>query len=145
MYETILVPTDGSEAAREAAEEAFDIASATGATVHVVYVVDEGALSVLLGGSRLSDVLEGLTEEGESATADLEEWGRERGVDVVGDVVRGVSVAEAISDYADRVAADVVIMSSHGRHGVEHFLGSTTERTLARVDVPVLVVPNPET
>ncbi|MFB6170085.1 MAG: universal stress protein [Haloarculaceae archaeon] len=143
MYETILVPTDGSEAARRAATEAFDIAAETGATVHLVYVVDEGATSVLFGGARLSDVLETLTEEGEEAVAALEAEADERGVDAVGDVVRGVSVAEAIDDYAERVEADLVVMSSHGRHGVEHVLGSTTERTLARAAVPVLVVPRP--
>lgn len=141
MYDTILVPTDGSEAARSAAMEAFRLAKETGATVHAVYIVDEGALSVLFGGSRLSDLLEELTEEGEQAVAELEDEAERQDVEVVTDVIRGVNVAETISDYADRVEADLVVMSTHGRHGVEHFLGSTTERTLERADIPVLVVP----
>lgn len=141
MYDTILVPTDGSETARAAAREAFRLGRETGATVHVVYVVDEGAMNVLFSGSRLSRLLENLTEQGREAVADLAEQGETEGLDVMTDVIRDVSVAEAIADYAVRVDADLVVMSTRGRHGVEHVLGSTTERTLERASVPVLVVP----
>lgn len=38
MYETILVPTDGSEGAQAAVDEALDVAAKYDATVYVVFV-----------------------------------------------------------------------------------------------------------
>ncbi|MFC7177608.1 universal stress protein [Halosegnis marinus] len=138
MYDTILVPTDGSEVAVRAAREAFDLARATGATVHVVFVVDESASSFLLSGDSMAQVLDALEAEGESAV--------ERALAAAGDVptettvVRGMKVSEAIEEYVDRHGIDLVVMGTRGRHGVDHLLGSTTERVLANVGVPTLVV-----
>ncbi|HKJ60053.1 MAG TPA: universal stress protein, partial [Halobacteriales archaeon] len=42
MYETILVPTDGSTEGDKGAREAVDLAAALGATLHGLYVVQEG-------------------------------------------------------------------------------------------------------
>ncbi len=50
-------------------------------------------------------------------------------------------VAEAILDYADRTAADLIAMSTHGRSGLGRWLmGSVAERVLHAAKVPVLLV-----
>jgi nucleotide-binding universal stress UspA family protein len=50
----------------------------------------------------------------------------------------------AIGTYADEHRMDLLIISTHGRHGVERFLmGSTTERVLRTAHCPVLSVHPP--
>lgn len=139
MYDTILVPTDGSEVSERAAREAFELARAVGATVHVLFVVDESASSFLLTTDTMSQVLTALQDAGDQATADVAALAGDD-VEVETAVVRGMSIHGAIVDYVEDNNVDLVVMGTRGRHGVEHLLGSTTQRLLTTVDVPVLVV-----
>jgi len=36
--------------------------------------------------------------------------------------------------------ADIVVMGSHGRHGIEKLLGSVAQKVLSHAHVPVMVV-----
>lgn len=138
VYDTILVPTDGSEISIRAGREAFGLARELGATVHVLFVIDESASSFLLSGETMSNVLDELRSRGEDA---IEATTAEAAsVDVVTEMVRGVKVVDAITEYAEANDVDLVVMGTRGRHGVDHLLGSTTERVLARIDRPTLVV-----
>jgi nucleotide-binding universal stress UspA family protein len=57
-------------------------------------------------------------------------------------IVRAALPAQAIVDVAWEQNADLVVMASHQRHGVNRWLnGSITEEVLARTSVPLLVVP----
>jgi nucleotide-binding universal stress UspA family protein len=50
-------------------------------------------------------------------------------------------VHEGIVDTADAIGADLIVMGSHGRSGIEKLLlGSVTQRVLQDAKVPVLVV-----
>lgn len=139
MYDTILVPTDGSEISERAAEEAFALAREFDATVHVLFVIDESASSFLFTPGRMADVLAAFRDEAEAAT-DAAAALADDDVDVVVDIVRGMSVDGTIVDYATDNGVDLVVMGTHGRHGVEHLLGSTTQRVLTSTPIPVLVV-----
>lgn len=46
-YRRLLVPTDGSDVARRALDEAITVANLTGATIHVRYVVDDTTIAEL--------------------------------------------------------------------------------------------------
>ena len=51
------------------------------------------------------------------------------------------SPIEAIRKLAHDECADLIVMGSHGRRGLERFVvGSTTEGVIRERDVPVLVV-----
>jgi nucleotide-binding universal stress UspA family protein len=55
--------------------------------------------------------------------------------------VFGDSPANEILGAARKVKADLIVMASHGRKGIEALLlGSETQKVLARTQVPVLVV-----
>ena len=140
MYDRILVPTDGSDPAMAATEHALAIAERFGATVHAVYVVDTDGIAHEAPELGL-DVLRGaLREEGEAATGTVETRAEARGVDVTAAVVEGIA-EDAIVDYADDHGIDLIVMGTHGRHGVDRYLvGSVTERVVRRTDVPTLVV-----
>ena len=50
-----------------------------------------------------------------------------------------------IAELAAREAVDLVIMSTHGRTGLDHILlGSVTEKVIAHASRPVLAIPAPK-
>ena len=56
-------------------------------------------------------------------------------------VGEGHAVQEGISRALESTGADLLVMGSHGRRGIEKLvLGSVTQRVLGLVRVPVLVV-----
>ncbi|MOA48073.1 Universal stress protein [compost metagenome] len=56
-------------------------------------------------------------------------------------MIDGHVVHEGIVDTAIAIAADLIVMGSHGRSGIEKLLlGSVTQRVLQDATMPVLVV-----
>ncbi len=136
MYDRILVPTDGSDCARAAADHAITLAGDHGATVHALYVVH---LRPSLE-PNLEVVLDTLEAVGEEALADIAAQGEAAGVEVVTATREGLP-HEEICDYAEREGMDLVVMGTHGRTGIERVvIGSTAERVVRRSTVPVLTV-----
>lgn len=63
------------------------------------------------------------------------------GIGVTVSVVWGQHPADAITDLAASGAADVIVMATHGRTGLSHFLtGSVAEAVIRKADRPVLVI-----
>lgn len=139
MYDTILHPTDGSEASMAAADHAIELAASHGATLRLLYVVDVSSLAADDFGTVL---LENLEQTGRTALEDLAERAEAAGVEAVTAVETGTPHREIIDD-ALASAADVVVMGTHGRTGLDRFLlGSVSERVVRSAGVPVLVVPS---
>jgi nucleotide-binding universal stress UspA family protein len=137
MYDSILVPTDGSEESMDALEEAIDLAKLTDATLNVLFVADTAQDSVTVVGT---DVIDALEREGEEIVSEVVERARESGVDVESEVVQG-DPSKAIVDYAETIGADVIVMGTHGRRGLSRMLlGSVTETVIRTSPVPVLSV-----
>jgi nucleotide-binding universal stress UspA family protein len=138
MYETILVPLDGSGPSDAALDEAIELASAVDATVHALYVVDERVLhATQLDAGGLVRAYE---KEGERIVSKAADAGEDAGIDVVTAVEHG-SPHRTILRYADDHDVDVVVMGTHGRRGLERYLiGSVTERVVRMADIPVLTV-----
>lgn len=137
MFDTILLPTDGSEGARVAIQTAIDYASAFDATIHALYVVDERFVE-----DEYDVVVERAEQRAERALDEVAELAANGGVPVKRHLRRGSpheQILDAIGDYG----ADVVVMGTHGRTGLDRFvhLGSTTERVVRHADVPVVTVP----
>jgi nucleotide-binding universal stress UspA family protein len=139
MYDSILVPTDGSDGAITAAAHAIELAQVHDATIHVLYVVDV-RMSPISSGMDREEVMELLDENSEDPTAAVVAQATEAGVDSESDVQVGVPY-EAICEYADVEGMDVIVMGTHGRTGIDHALfGSTTERVVRTAGVPVVSV-----
>jgi nucleotide-binding universal stress UspA family protein len=141
MYDTIVVPTDGSENARRAADHAVDIAARTGATVHALSVVDATRLGPFTPTDiDVSEIRSSLRREAEEATEGVVERCRAASVDCIAAVRVGVP-HEAIREYSDEVDADLVVVGTHGRTGLPRaVLGSVAERVVRASDAPVLTV-----
>ncbi|MCG2829062.1 universal stress protein [Methanothermobacter sp. K4] len=130
MFERIMVPTDGSEYAAKAEDLAIELAGRLGSVVVAVHVIDEKLIYPF-------DVLE---DEGKEILAAVQRKGREAGVQVDEVLVFG-SPAHDMKKIAEKTGADLVVIASHGRSGLEKLLmGSVAETTLKTVEVPVLLV-----
>lgn len=136
-YESLLIPTDGSDSSIRAAEHALELAGELDATVHVVSATDD---------SVLANVEESLGGEGQQTAA-------EAAVDAVVDAAEGHGVEdvethvgagapdEVILDYLEDHGIHAVVMGTTGRRGVDRvLLGSVAEKTVRSALVPVITV-----
>ena len=138
MYDTILLPTDGSEATTEAATHAFSHAEQYDATIHVLSVVELSSGPGVAG--RNEEKLDRQRRE-QMATAEqfIEEYAPED-VDVTVAVEFGSPVT-VITEYAEEVGADLAVMSTRARGGAARVVfGSVTEQVIQTGDTPVLAV-----
>jgi len=137
MYDRILLPTDGSDASNRAVEEAIGLAEATGAKLHVLFVVED----IPYAPEMMDDEVEArIRNIGEDALEEIRARADEAGVEVVTDLEEGAPHT-AILGYADEADIDAIVMGTHGRSGLDRYLlGSVTERIVRTADVPVLTV-----
>ena len=138
MYETILLPTDGSAGMELVMDHAVDLASIHGATLHALYVVDTASLTDLPLESSWEGVRNALEHEGETALEAVER--RAGDIEVRTTVLEG-SPAQDIVEFAVEEDCDLIVMGTHGRAGVDRWiLGSVAERVVRNSRVPVLTV-----
>ncbi|RXK49991.1 universal stress protein [Halorientalis pallida] len=137
MYDEILFPTDGSDGAAVALEHALEQADAHDAGVHVLFVANTTSLG---GGAVEGTTVESLRATGERVVADAVDRITDAGLVAESEVREGSPYRE-ILDYADEVAADMIVMGTHGRRGLDRYLlGSVTEKVVRSADVPVLTI-----
>ncbi|WP_254543149.1 universal stress protein [Halomarina pelagica] len=139
MFDHILVPTDGSDEAERAVDEAIALAAASDATIHALYVVDVRSYSTLSEESWMT-VQEAVEDAGERAVERIETRAKGEGLRVTTTLEPGVPHS-VILDYAERNDVDLIVMATHGRTGLGHvLLGSVTEKVVRGSPVPVLTV-----
>jgi len=136
MYDSILVPTDGSDHSDLATEHAMSLADRHDATVHALFVVEAA------GPQGHWDVaVEQQEAVGEAALDDAAALGEDHGVGVERHLRRGTP-SEEIVDAATDYDVDLVVMGTQGRTGFSRIAtaGSTTERVVRLTEIPTLVV-----
>jgi nucleotide-binding universal stress UspA family protein len=139
MFDTILVPTDGSDYARRAAEHGAALARASDAALHVITVVDlQVAGGPFSAGGLPEEDRDRRRQEGHRTVDRIEE-----GLDVPDlrtTVLDGAPV-ESVLEYAKNHEVDLLAMGTQGRTGLDRYVtGSVTESVLRRAEVPVLTV-----
>lgn len=144
LYKRILVPVDGSSISNQALQEALRIAKDQQAVMRLVHVVDEavvdGDIDGMLNYAALRDALK---QGGTRLLAKVAKTAKQAGVEAEIGLLDtlGERVAHAISEEAKRWQADLIVMGTHGRHGLDRlFMGSVAESTARLVDVPLLLV-----
>lgn len=146
MFSHILVSVDGSIASDRAVRTAAAMGRAFDAHVSVVCVVDPYPFSGV--GTDMTfaqdDYLNAATTEAKQAVNLARQLCEASGVQVSTSVLEGRSVYAAIIEAADAAGpagADLIVMGSHGRKGIEKLiLGSVTAQVLSHSHVPVMVV-----
>jgi len=141
VIKKILVPIDFSEHAEKALAVAVDLSRAIGASLHVVHVIPP----VPYLGPPLAPGPAFATELRTETRKAFDEYMaglKQRGIDATGTLVEGVAYAE-VNRVAAEMGADVIVMGTHGRSGLEHaLLGSVAERVVRTARIPVIVVPD---
>ncbi len=130
MFETIMVPTDGSKCSLKAENIAISIAKNFKAKLVVVHVIDE----------KLIYPFEVLEEEGNTILDEAARKGKDEDVDVEQVLIVG-SPAHDMEKIVEKTGADLVVIGTHGKTGIRKILmGSVAESTIKTVKVPVLLV-----
>lgn len=142
LIKTILFPTDFSQGARAAMEYAVAMAKDCQAKLILLYVIQDISIAEWYIPSSLSaaDLVEDMQK---SATKEMEKWqaeAKQQLKDVESLVLRGVPFVEIIKTAKD-MKADMIVIGTHGRTGIDHMLfGSTAEKVVRKSHCPVLTV-----
>lgn len=148
MYKHILVATDGSELANKGLEHAVALAKELNAKVTIVTVTDlfpTYGIVVAPGLSTTPEIFEEYRESmGDQAKTIVQQAisaARDSGVTADGLHIENQSPAVGIVEAAEAQAADLIVIASHGRRGMNKLLlGSQAAEVLSLSKVPVLVV-----
>lgn len=138
MYDTILVGTDGSDGGNRAVEFAIDLAEQYDGAVYGIDVVNTDRYGEpALSSAEL--VLDEIEDRAQNVLEDLREVAEPAGVPVETHLSHGTP-HEAISDLADEIDADVIVLGYQGRTQRGAHVGSVANRVLNSTDRPVLLV-----
>jgi nucleotide-binding universal stress UspA family protein len=144
MYKHILIATDGSKIANKAMAHGIELAKETGAKLSAVTVTEPyeavavvETMAIILPAdyskqceASAAKILSGVTSAAEAAGI---------GCDVLHQENRWPY--DGIIEAVEKVGADLIVVGSHGRRGIEGLLlGSQAVKLLTHTKVPALVV-----
>jgi len=137
-YQKILVAIDLSEDSAMIFQRARAVASGTTAELHLIHVIEP--LSFAYGGDIPMD-FSGIQDEiYQQASQQMERFGQANGVDAEHrHLVMGRPEVE-IHALASELDADLIVVGSHGRHGLALLMGSTANGVLHGAKRDVLAV-----
>jgi nucleotide-binding universal stress UspA family protein len=138
MYDTILIPFDGSDEGEMGARHGIELAAALGATVHALYVIDlPGAPRALSIRDDEEQMRKEYNDYADQILGDLSGLAADHGVDCVS-VTRSGTPSEEIVEYADEEGMDAIVMGSGYRGKIGALLGGTADKVVRSATVPVL-------
>ena len=142
MFKHILVPLDGSAFSETALAYATNLAQKFSAELLLVYVMDQSYIQLAAELPNLYTQFHlaqreqytiYLTEQVESLLA--------QGIQAQWELVDKGGVSASIIDLATEKGCDLIVMSTHGRAGMQRFMfGSVAERVVRHARVPVLLI-----
>ncbi len=141
----VLFPTDFSDCSRTAQVAACEFAERFGAELHLLHVLEDALLMMPEPGSALSlpqNYLLDMKQAAERALSGLlpAEWAATH---VVHRATRIGNAANEIVKYAAERNIDLIVLGTHGRGMIGHFLaGSVAERVVQHADCPVMTIPS---
>ena len=141
-YEHVLAAVDLSDESAQVLEKARAVADNHGAKLSLISVVKP--LTQVYGGMDMAPIANGsLSFEKEAlkqASQQLRDNGASYRVDGVDVHARLGNPALEIRNAATELEADLIVVGTHGRHGLGLLLGSTANAVLHGVDCDVLAV-----
>ncbi|SEJ34738.1 universal stress protein [Paraburkholderia diazotrophica] len=144
MYQRILVAIDGSPSAERALGEAVKLAQLSNGTIEALCVLDRGKWPAEANPLNAEPAPAGLANDAAAAALAVAERmfeeagvrGSVRAIDAYAE-----NVSAVLARVADECEADLIVMGTHGRRGVQRFLlGSVAESLVRSTDIPVLIV-----
>ena len=150
MYSKVLVPLDGSEVSEQALVHAQSVAQAFGARVFLLQIIsltheyeavhgggDESLTALEYSQDAARQITAARQTRAEEYLAAIAARLEEMGIQVDTSVRQG-STIDNITTFIEETGIDVIVMSTHGRGGLQRFLvGSVTDRVIRSSHVPV--------
>ncbi|AVO35269.1 universal stress protein [Ottowia oryzae] len=143
MFKHILVPVDGSETSLSAVDKAIGLAKAFDSEVTAIYVIDPYPFTGVGADFAYGQdqYLGAAKAEANAAVEAVAQRLTAAGLKADTRIVEAHAVWRGIADAAEAVGADLVVMGSHGRRGLEKLvLGSVTQSVLTQTQLATLVV-----
>ena len=135
QYRHVLVGLDLSEESRQVLEQAASIAKAFEAKLSLVHVIEP--LTFAYGGDIPMDLSELQDQLQKQATEQLSQFSRKVEVPTAQQHVVIGQPATEMHRLANEQQADVIVVGSHGRHGLALLLGSNSQRGATRCRKPM--------
>ena len=140
MYKKIILPTDGSTYADQAVERVTNLIADDGEII-VLSVAGKLTSSAFQSRKNVRKVNEGMKMEAERAVNKMAAKFDDNLN--VKKVVKVGFPAEKINEVAEKVGADLIVISASGNSGIHKFIiGSVAEKVLKTSDIDVLLVHN---
>ncbi|MFV1951954.1 MAG: universal stress protein [Nitrospinota bacterium] len=147
MISKILVPTDGSKAARKAAKYAVELAKQTSAALTLLSVIDKRFVvsqsipSVVSPTHLIEPIEDYLKQAAESYMEEIEILCKHNNIQSKA-IIRSGHPVEVIVKEAEKLKVDLIVMGSHGKSAIKAaLLGSVTIGVIHKeIKIPVLLV-----
>ena len=135
----ILVPTDFSEAAKNALNYAIELAKKSGSEIylHHAYTMPQSGSAVMIDVSDVlkQDAEKNLAKEVERVSSKLEN------INLHTQSSYSVAVS-SIAEFCTKLSVDLIVMGTTGASGMkEVFVGSNTAALIKETRCPIIVVP----
>ena len=149
MYEHLLVPVDDSELSDKAIETSVGLAkllgaSITGFTVEPPLppmVMEPAAMAMAYTAVTIQDHQASCEAHARKVLKRFADRAVEAGVPFDGQFMVTEGIQQAIVDIAERQHCDLIVMGSHGRHGLDALIhGSLTKSVLSHSKLPLLII-----
>ena len=148
----ILIALDYDPAAEKIAEKGYDLAKSMNAEIILLHVISEplyytsANYSPIMGYEGFNNLdmvqLTNVDELKKAAQNFLNMSKQHLGDDSIQTIVVEGEFEESIVGTAKEMNADIIVMGSHGRRGLDKLLlGSVTEQVLHKTDIPLFIIP----
>ncbi|MDH3617405.1 MAG: universal stress protein [Nitrosopumilus sp.] len=142
LFKNILVPFDLSSTSSQAFKVALDIAQKYDSKITLITCIEGDAWHHKFYDARAdAQLLKKQNKVAKKYMEKLEEAANKVGVDIKLQILKSTSVVKDITTFAKSRKMDLIVMSSHGRTGLDKvILGSVANGVVQRTRCPVLLI-----
>ena len=142
LFQNILVPFDLSSPSSKAFKVALDLAQKYDSKITLITCVERSSWHhKFYDASVDSKMLKGQTKVAKKYMEKLEESANKVGVKIKLQILQSTSVVKDITTFAKSRKMDLIVMSSHGRTGLDKLiLGSVANGVVQRANIPILII-----
>ena len=140
MFQTVLVPLDGSKLAEKSLTYVENLAK-EGSIAEVIFLnVVEIPSMWLSKGFNISSLKNELSHRAQRYLADIESRFKSKGLKIRTEILEG-EAAQCIVEQAKKLAVDLIVIGTHGYTGMKGVVfGSVALKVLHDSHIPVLLI-----
>ncbi len=142
LFQNILVPFDVSDPSTHAFKVALDIAQKYDSKITLITCVEKDTWHHKFYDARAyTQLLKKQSKIAEKSMEKLEVMANKVGVNIRLQILQSISVVKDITTFAKSRKMDLIVMSSHGRTGLDKLIiGSVANGVIQRTRCPILLI-----